>query len=309
MDEMEGNGERETEARIAAMMELARGTSSQDSGGTAKANQTGGVDVQQIKSCFSFASIVPQITKRADFRRFTLLTLKVNDAPDKDEHFKKLAEAVHTLLTRKYVSGLQARTLANVKRLVANIETFSQAVSIVLGERGAGDQLGPMLAGAALLESTKLYTLDEALAVARTYETDFRTATKSMSDEEAIVHYIAQAEIRVQAGNTTVMRSVSELVDTVLHGTVSGVGTDEADRAMKAHGIAIRDKRDGIAVSASHTGIKKLLEKTSWSASHMAILSRVPGAKLLGCQRFGSGPGTKAVLLPLDVFTPADAEE
>jgi len=309
MDEMEGNGERETEARIGAMMELARGTSSQGGGGTAKANQTGGVDVQQINSCFSFASIVPQITKRADFRRFTLLTLRVNDSPDKDAHFKSLSEDVQTLLTRGYVSRLIARTLTNVKLLVANIETFSQAVSVVLGERGAGDQLGPMLAGAALLESTKRYSLEEALEVARCYESEFSTATKSLTDEEAIIHFIAQAEIRVQSGNTTVLRSVSELVDSVLNGVHSNVAIDEADRALKAHGIAIRDKRDGIAISATHNGVKKLLEKTTWAASHVAVLSRAKDAKLISAQRFGAGPPTKAVLLPLDVFTPNVEEQ
>jgi len=309
MDEMEGNGERETEARIAAMMELARGTSSQDSGGTAKANQTGGVDVQQIKSCFSFASIVPQIKKRADFRRFTLLTLRSNEGdPNKDQHFKELAEAVHTLLTKKYVAGLQARTLANVKLLGRNIETFSQAVSVVLGERGAGDQLGPMLAGAEMLESLKEYTLVEALAVVRQYETDFRTATKSMSDEDAIVHFLSQSELRAQSGSTTVYRSVAELVDTVLHGTECGVASDEAHRALKAHGIAVRRERDGIAVSASHIGTKKLLEKTTWAASHVAVLSRVAGAKAVDQQRFGVGNTTKAVVLPLDVFTPGETE-
>lgn len=296
-DEGEGNGEKQAEQRIQSVLELVRSASFGDGGRIVKGGADGKVKTYMIRSCFAFASIVPQATNRADMSRITLLGLV--QSRDR-ERFDRIKEERARLITDQFVKGLQARTIKNADVLLKNTETFGQAAATVLDDARQGDQLGAMLAGAFLLESTREVSFEEAKQFVLKHREALEVAITAKPDEFAILDHILEREVRVNSGAGQVVRSLADLIELERKGYEGEfLSHAEVNRSLRNMGVAIQP--EGLAISSSHSSIKAALRGTVWAAAHQPVLLRIPGSRLLASCRFGMS-NQRAVRIPWEAL-------
>ncbi len=215
----EAESEDETDAkRMKAVLDLARVASSESGGLVYKGSSNGKAVSYRIRSCFCFSSINTSFSHYADATRITPLILGTikNDSEQNrklnQKHYKELMHMIFTHLTPEYNNGLFVRAAMNIPVLLHNIEVYSAAASIALGNRRYGDQIAPMLAGAKLLMTTNQIDLNEAEKEIKQYDWSNHTAIQTQTDEELLLQTIYEKFIRCEDHTE---RTVKELIDLV----------------------------------------------------------------------------------------------
>ena len=302
MDEAEKGEHGRDEERIAALMELARASSSETGAKTLKGTASGVGQEYLIRSSFLLSSITSSLKQGSDKSRFALLQLSnpVNDTAEEarrhNEHWDKLRERLLNIDERTG-RALIARTLQRLQMLRRECEVFADVASERFGNRRAGDQFGFLLAGAHSLTSDAEATRETAERFLNAYDWDeFLEPSRSAADHERCLSKILTHKVRVAGPENDV--PLGELLEIVL-----GLSRNDdieqglAQKLLQRHGIKTETRQ--IIISSNHDAIGKILERTPWSSDWRTVLKQVPGATVTGSTYFRGGHQSRAVSLPV----------
>lgn len=314
--------DRDNQARIRAIMDLARVASSEADGLILKGTANQGTKGFRVRSMMVFASINTQIEGYADETRFTQLTLVPPEAnsPEQKEanttHYAKLVSDIIQHLTPDFARRLLARTILNMPTLRHYVTVFTAAATIHLGTRRLGDQVGPMLAGAYLLNTTGPLTVETALEWIKKNDWSNHSAKGAANDQTRFLNHISGYMIRHQTPEGgTWERPIGEVIEIAMGPDMvveedRGTPTLTANRAKKAAKRALG--RYGIRVNTSHVpelvevikdheAFRKILKGTEWAgAKYFNILKTIEGAEMSGSNRyFASGVNSTYVSVPV----------
>lgn len=312
-DEAEGEDAR-AQDRIQNVMQLMRQASAETSAVILKGAAGGQSRSYRIRSCFAFASIGVGVQQFADKTRVTVLSLFRAQGQDSREKFRQLKDLQVTVLTEGYARRLQARAIQLAGVIRRNSEIFAAAGAEALGMQRMGDQLGALLAGAYALYSTKEITPDQAREWLKKQEWAEEAALADQRDELMCLATIVEHKERIQGNHAVHERTVGELISVAARVHLDpSVGADTAQDYLMRMGIKVAPMEKGSVVlgaviSNTHTALKRLLTNTPWAVNWARALLRLEGAQQCdGTQRFGSGPPTRAVAVPLHAFLDTDA--
>lgn len=304
-DEAEGE-DRRAQDRMQSVMALMRAASADDGGIMAKGSSSGTAKTYRIRSCFAFASIAVQVHQQSDRTRVTMLGLRKATDADKDLRWRHLNSLYQDTITEEYVRRLQARTVHLLPTIIENARTFANAAAAELGEQRVGDQLGALLAGAYSLRSKTKITYTDAITWIRSKDWSEEKGLDRTRDEIALLQFILDQIVRVEASSTTLERSVSELAAIATYRVTDAyIMAQGAQEKLKRMGIKIESNGaldrfdDLLVISNSADWIKKTLRETAWAKNHNKILLRIEGAKAIDSTRFGPGMMTRAVGVPM----------
>ena len=282
--------------RMQDILDLARVSSS--GGMIAKGSQSGRAVHYVVRSCFLFSSINTALKHHADESRVTRLTLTKNTGVDALTHYQALMHDIDATFTPEYAGAMFARTVENLPTLLANIETFKMAASVVFGDRRAGDQIGPMLAGYYLCHSTSRIELAEAEKFIRRHDWTDYAALDSTSDEMRLLSHLMTRQLRVSltsgaARELSVGQAIYECRDE-LHG-------EAYSRALGSRGIKV--DYDSFTISNGAKGVADMLRGTPWVSDWKRPLSDLTGAeKTKSAVYFAPGLVTRGVRLPTGIL-------
>lgn len=249
----------------------------------------------RAQSCVCFAAINPMITQGADADRITLLELAVNKSLNSEAQYDTLLEMIHETITPEYSDALIKRSVDNIDTLITNCEMFSKHASRILKSKRAGDQIGPMLAGAYLLHSTKVATDEEAEAWCMKQDWSWIEEQNDGSDSERLMRRVLNSLIEYTSHDRTGKMPVSELISRVYH---DAVDAKDCQAALGRVGMAVKDGM--LCVANQDEQLSRLLEGTAWTAYKNSML-RYPGAQPAGkTMRFGAGSPVRYLCVPLD---------
>lgn len=298
LDEAESESPR-AKANMQAILTIARIASS--GGLIENAN-----DKFRAQSCFCFCSINPGVEQLADESRITLLSLDKDSTPGSADRYAKLLIMIRETLTPEYSARLMARTVANIDALLANTATFSLAAAAAFGSARSGDQIGPLLAGAFLLTSTRQVTLDEAKSWIAAQEWSWHEGNDDgQSDSHRCLAHMMAARVRYDVDGQGRESSLGELVERAVRGT--GDTEQKAKDALKGYGIKVSDGR--LLIANQSSPLKRIMADTPWGVWKSA-LERFPGADNAGGRVVYFAPALKvrAVSIPVaDVLAPAQS--
>ena len=310
LDEFEGE-DSAAQSRVQSMLELARQAFSETGAKILKGSAGGRAQHYVVRSAFFMSSIGVSLSQHADETRVLVLSLrKPYDTPEatKSEHFEKLNASIADTFTESWCAGLRARAIALIPQIRKNAEVFASVVAVKIGNRRAGDQIGPIIAGAYALVSEKYVTVEEAGAWVDRQDWSEQRTCSDESDEKKCLAEILHYRIREVSG---VERSIVELIstyDTVCKDNKSIFEKSDtampdpenpSDGYLRRSGIRVDSENGIVWISDSHPGIKRILEKTPWSKGFSRLLKRIPGAETRMSMRF-IGPPTRATGISLN---------
>jgi putative DNA primase/helicase len=289
LDEMEADTKRQQQS-IEDMVLLVRLASS------------GGVIVNaykdyNINSCFCFASIIARVENTQDLGRFSMLELMRDERPDRSDRFESLMSNIYETLTPEYSKAMLARTIANLPTLLKNIAVFSRAATDIFGNKRSGDQMGPMLAGAYMLTTTKEVSMEDAKAWISGQNWDWHTAAYDESDASKLLTYIMTARVRYDHAGMTREAAVGDLVSKA--SKLKDPHQEEADKALRQYGLRVKDGMLCIANQAPQ--LRKLLADTPYTI-WARVLGDYPSAHNLENKPiyFMAGLSSKAIAIPVN---------
>ena len=303
--------------RMQSVLDLARFASSDSSAKIYKGSAHGAVQQFHTRSAFCFSSINNAVHHYADETRVTLLSLsahkdkKEEDRIRNEEAYSKLLVLIHQNLTPEFAAALVMRSVANLKTIKQNANTFAKAAAIALKNRRVGDQIGAMLAGAYLCHSTRVISFDEAIKWIKEHDWSEHTAIDAESDENRLLRYILEYEVSVNAGNGShYKRTLGELITGTLdNNDDDSIPSDLAGKSLRRYGIRVDspsltgDVIGGVKFSTTSNHITRFLKETPWAASFRTTLMRVEGArKSANNVRFTTALSTPAIILPITLF-------
>jgi putative DNA primase/helicase len=301
MDEAEQAQARDEE-RLQAVMELARASSSETGAKTLKGTASGTGQEYLIRSMFLLSSITSSLKQGSDKSRFALLQLRnpANDTPT-----EQLAHSVAWEDLRKRLSNIDtktgqrliARTVKRLPMLLRECELFADCCSEVFGSRRAGDQFGFLMAGAFSLVSDEEATLETATAFIGQHSWDeFLEPARDAADHERCLNRILESRVRM-SGNDTEL-PMGELLEIHLNRNLHAeITSKRAGDLLQRSGLKVVEGR--LLVSANHTAIGRILEKTPWSNDWRTVLKQIPGAEVTGPTYFTGGHQSRGVSLPI----------
>lgn len=291
-DEAEGHGAKTS--LMDGVLGLAKLSSS--SGYVGKRGQTRFI----ARSSFCFSAIYPPIKDFASETRISLLALKKNTSKNSRQHFEDLMAAINETLTPDYGRRMLARTVKYMPNLLTNIQTFKKAATSVIKDARAADQISAMLGGLYMLGSTGLVSEKEAEKWISERDWTEHTAISEVSDQERLLHYISTAVVSVKGSNGTRDYTIGALIASAI-GRSDDCPEKMAKDALRHYSILARP--DGIFIGNSNQNLKKILKDTEWVLNWNKTLSRIPGAKQISYQYFGSGNDKqRALRIPAEIF-------
>jgi putative DNA primase/helicase len=305
-DEAEGEDRRASD-RVQSILGLMRAASAEDGGFIAKGSASGGVKNYRIRSCFAFASIAISLKQQSDRTRVTVLAIQRNhNEADRNDRWERLQRLHVETLTDDYCEAMQARTLAMVPVILDNAKTFAVAAAAVLQDQRAGDQLGPLLAGAFSLSSNTRISYEKALEWVESREWTEERALDEGRDERRLLSFLLDYITRVESNGTPVERSIGELVQIAAGNQLDGlVSPDNAQNRLKRLGM--KADNNCLYISNNSNQVAKMLQNTPWAANHNRILERLEGAIRTESERFaGHLAASRAVAIPFSTFTQID---
>jgi putative DNA primase/helicase len=260
----------------------------------------------QIRNCFCFSAIIARVENTADKGRISMLELMRDEHPDRSNRFSALMDEIHNTLTPEYSKAMLARTIANLPTLLKNIAVFSRAASDLFGNKRSGDQIGPMLAGAYMLTTTKEVTLADATAWISGQNWDWHTAAYDESDASKLLTYIMTARVRYDHAGMTREAAVGDLVSKA--NDPRDLHQEEADKALRQYGLRVKDGMLCIANQAPQ--LRKLLADTPYNP-WARTLGDYPSAHNLENKSmyFMAGLFSKAIAIPVNDVLGRDTAE
>jgi len=311
-DESESN-ERNDQARIQAVLGLARVSSSESGAFTLKGSADGDAQRFLVRSMFLLSSIATSLKQGADLGRFAQLGLRsTKDIPQQQraQHWDALLRDLHEYITPDTGRRLQARTISLIPMIRESVAVFRRVAASYFNSQRLGDQYGTLLAGAWSLGSVEVPTEDEAWALIKANDWQPYSAATEIPDELRCIRRIMQHQIRVEATARSLTRSIGELVSLAMsHDTDADITQKIARDHLGRHGVSVQD--GAIAVSNTADAIARVLQDTAWVNCWPAILSRLPGAtRTPAAIRFaGAGATARAVIVPVTALEQAETAE
>jgi putative DNA primase/helicase len=303
IDEFEGE-DWEAQQRVQSILKLARLSFSDNGALIVKGGQNHKSISFQIRSCFFMSSVGVNLYQHADETRVSVLQLaEPYDKPEetKEKHFDRLVKKVTETLTDEWCAAFRLRAIKMIPVIRKNADTFERAAARKIGNRRAGDQVGPLLAGAFSLCSDSVITAEKATEWIEKQDWSEQKNIASKSDEKTCLANILEATIKHPTKPDDV--SIAELLEycqewkPVEIQTDADYKTQPAVLSLKRVGLRL-DRDEGLVwISESHRGLRKLLDKTPWSKAWGRLLRRINGAVVCEGMRF-SGTVTKAVGIP-----------
>ncbi len=285
-------------SRIQSVIELARQASSDSGAEIMKGTANGTGMAFRMRGMFLMGSINVALKQAADESRFTVVQLTRPDkSPESINRFQALEKEVFRLLTDEFCASIRARIYRMIPTIRKNAKTLSVAIAANIGSQRMGDQIGALMAGFCSIVSDGELTDDEAKAIADSIDLSEAKESEEVSDENLCLTRILQHQVRVDGRNSTVTRSLGELVDIAMcKHTDNALAAEDAREALPRFGIA----QDGnsIRVSNNHPELERALMGTAWSSNWRRILARIEGAKS------ASSPGRFAGVLSRYVTVP-----
>ena len=252
----------------------------------------------RAQSCFCFAAINPSVEQLADTARISILELVANAQHDRLDTWRTLLSDMRATFTQDYCRSMLARTMANLPALLDNVATFSRAASELFKDARAGDQLGPMIAGAFSLTSTARISHDAAMDWMRKQDWDWHTQTRESEDSGVLLTHIMTSRVRYDHAGMMRESTIGDMV--VQAADVQAAGHDGAISGLRPYGIKVADGR--VIISNTAPPLRKLLADTPyvpWARG----LSEIDGAEAEKATYFMTGLITRAVSFPLAAVT------
>lgn len=252
----------------------------------------------RAQSCFCFAAINPSVEQLADMARISILEIAKDAREDRLDMWTGLLSDMRETFTAEYCRSMLARTLDNLPTLLANVSTFTRAASLMFKDARAGDQMGPMIAGAYSLTSTALITEEAAMAWMQKQDWDFHTQNRETEDSGVLLTHIMTSRVRYDTAGITRESTIGDMVQ--LAADRNAAGHDGAVQGLRSYGIKIDEGR--IFISNTAPQLRKLLQDTPYVPWHRG-LSEVAGARGEKATYFMTGLITRAVSIPLAAVT------
>lgn len=301
MDEAEQAQARDEE-RLQAVMELARASSSETGAKTLKGTASGTGQEYLIRSMFLLSSITSSLKQGSDKSRFALLQLRnpANDTPAEQVQHAESWERLRARLAKVDANTgkrLIARTVKRLPMLLREVELFSDACAEFFGSRRAGDQFGFLMAGAFSLTSDAEATRETAVAFIAQHNWDeFLEPARDAADHERCLNRILESRVRMAGVDTELpMGELLEIhLNRALHNEIT---SKRAGDLLQRSGLKVVEGR--LIVSANHTAIAKILERTPWSNDWRTVLKQIPGAEVTPSTYFTGGHQSRGVSLPI----------
>lgn len=289
MDEFEGENRRDAE-QVDKILNWARKGSS----GGAIVNANG---YFRARSCVCFAAINPLVIKDADKERNTLLELVPNRSSDAEKHYAELMDMIHETLTEDFAAGLVRRTVENMDVLLHNCQVFIKYTTRVLGSKRAGDQVGTLLAGAYMLNSTTKVTEAKAAEWVNAQDWSWHDDEVEGSDTENLMQYIMTAMVEHTSADRTGKMPIAELVLRAHH---KSMGWEDAVKTLGRYGLAVVD--GWLRVANKSNRLSEVLANTIYQV-YKPTLSRYPGVRSgADPMRFAPGVNSRYQEIPLSGF-------
>ena len=205
-------------------------------------------------------------------------------------------DRIYDVIKHDYPLRMLRRTVDNIDALLANCETFSREASRILGSARAGDQYGPMLAGAYMLGSTGKVTQEQAKEWCEKQDWSWHFESVDGSDSERLLHRILTCMVDHTYLDRTGKMSVMDLIERVRDGME---GAKEAVKTLGRIGIAV--KGDRLCFANQNSRLLDMLAGTAW-VEYRPSLSRYPGCNVADEPMwFSGGTGTKRYIdIPMD---------
>ncbi|WCD44074.1 hypothetical protein ECML606-1_000123 [Escherichia phage ECML-606-1] len=305
MDEAESN-DRKSKESMAAVMTMARQASSLSRAKTAKGSASGDEQSYLISSMFMFGSINPQIDKKADSDRFTLLELNASDPTD--------AAAKQVWLDTEYEMRLQledesfsdrwvSRSVMLMPEILKAVNVFRRIGLKAFGSQRNTDQLGTLMAGDYMLDHDVAPSEEVALAYLEQFDWSDSLPEKEDDDAQQALSFLLSSLVKYN----TIEYSVRDLLARVYAGKHNAkldipgsIQMNDAITALSYLGMKY-DEFDGrVLVLVSMPGqLKKMIAEQSFSTNLPGQLMRIPGAERTK-RRVVRGDGAKAcVAIPI----------
>lgn len=290
-------------AAIQRVLQLARIASS--GGEIVKGGQDGQARTYSVRSAFCFSSINTAVSHYADETRISKLVLRKNEAPDRERHYEELTRDIRNWLTDDFAARMFARSVANITTLLENVRTFTDAADLVVKNRRAADQIGPMLAGLYLCYSTKKITYEDAVDWIRQRHWDDYAALEGSNDEKKLLTTIMTHRVRVTADGSTRDVTIGELC---LHAanvngqTIYGLHDKDANLELGRNGLKYDSEHEAIVIANKAPALSRILENTPWSKDWIRPLRSLPGAVASDSKYFSAGLTAKGTRIPLTLL-------
>jgi len=273
--------------RLSSMLELIRGSSSEDAGRVGKGSATGRAMSFNIRSCFAMSSIYVNLTEAADFSRTSILSM----APTGDQAAESWGDIqkAAAAFTPEFADGLLSRSIKLIPTILHNAKVFGEVVRMrELGDQRFADQTGTLLAGAWSLYS------DEKVAVTRAEEFvakhDWSEIVEEASQDDAVrcLHHLLQRIITAEGSNgRRIDRQIGELI-AVGAGKTSdpSLGNDDQgrDAMLRAQDNlsrwGIRIIGDEFFVARASPAASKLFFGSAFENSYGKLLARLSYARV-----------------------------
>jgi putative DNA primase/helicase len=282
--------------RIRRLLGTIRASSSADEK-VAKGTTSGRAMQFEARSSFLLSSINTMVDRAADRRRIAVTELRKSEDP---EQWDKLDRELR-YVTPEIGNALFARTVALYAVLRQNIEVFRDQISKHLGDTNAGDQYGPLMAGAYLLEHDEPVEAVDAFEIVKSYDwTDFGKPHAVERDEVRCLDTILGALVPVQVGQHTEKITIGELIKAAHGGNMDvDIIQREVNKTLPRYGIKVEGEEVWIANHSAE--LEKLLPRGPWQ-NWPQHLKRLKGAEASERTAHLAGTSQRYTRLPWDLF-------
>ena len=300
-DEAEMEDQRSV-GNIQRVLDLARQASSEGGSSIKKGTAGGQVKSYDIRSMFCLSSIGVGVHRRADESRVSVLSLTKAIGGD---HFDKIKELAADVCTPAFAKRLVARSCNSGLLIRHNADIFAQAITEECKARRVGDQLGALLGSCFTLTSDTPVTLDEARSQVAGDTFAEVVPNKETTDEHQLLNFIIEQTILIPDSlGKPCTRSIGELISVIWGNTDGDVGVSPTDAVATLKRNGIRVEANGLVISNTHSGIKKMLVNTPWATNWARFLARIDGVeKLVKTVSFPGGIKSRCVFLNKSILT------
>lgn len=291
-DEAEGEGKAKT--IMQGVMSTVRLASS---GGTVKKF---GQDAFTARFMVCFSAIRPPVTEFADETRISMLKLKQNRSPTAAEDYRKLLIAISETITPDFAERMLSRIILNMPSLLANINTFRKAATVVIKGARASDQIAPMLAGLFFLHGTGIITQERAEEFIRAQDWTFHTAIAEDNDPTRCLQHFCGYLIRYTPSiGSHIDVSIADLMDSCYQRN-EDINKNWASKTLRGLGVVC--KEDGVVIANRGAQLEKIFRNTPWSIGWKSTFESMEGHEKIASTTFASGNKQRGTKIPLSAI-------
>lgn len=320
-DEAEADEQRQHD-KIEEVLTLARQCSSGGENAPAilMGTQDGSGMEYKASAMFLLSSITANISQNADLSRWTVLTLETPRDDQREQRrqaFEEIERAAD-VLTGEWAAAYHSRTLRLLPQFARAIRTFRVLVADRTGTQRRGDQLGTLLAGAAMIGRETAPTAAEAAEWLRGLDVmALDTTREAKTDEEVCLEHLMTTVLSFEGSNERRSMTIATALQYYYECQIPGerlewefddvrVGPRVVSRVLQEHGIKPLDQLQyrEIRLAIGHRALREALEATPWRNTWASLLKRLPYA------RVGREPetfrGTRSHYIALDTDSVID---